>query len=58
MDLEFIKNVFSPPSQCDAHCNLSSRLLKKRVHHKDTKAPRFRNDWFAWILDKNFFVSL
>jgi len=33
------------------------RLLKKGVHHKDTRAPRFRKGWFAWVLDKHFFVS-
>jgi hypothetical protein len=32
-------------------------LLENGVHHKDTKAPRFRKGWFVLFLDKDFFVS-
>src|SRR5258705_2813767 len=27
---------------------VSSRLRKRGAHHKDTKAPIFRKDWFAY----------
>jgi len=34
------------------------RANSRLVHHKDTKAPRFRKGWFAWLFDKHLIVSL